>query len=181
MSSKCRTTITGRFKRRPVSMEEAGQSRNDTEPREHTDLQQRCGLLHCTPIIHLRLWDDTLELQSLDDETCRLRAEQLGRIAHLESQNSRIRQRYLDRGTLIRVIETDSIQVRFSMAQIRPRVLGLSPPARVPAASPCLNSAGIVSRVLHRFRSRSDSMSDTMYRYVQSHAKQSWSNSYLSL
>lgn len=25
--------------------------------------------LHCTPIIHLRLWDNTAELQSLDDET----------------------------------------------------------------------------------------------------------------
>jgi len=64
-------------------MEEAGQSRNDTKPHERTYLQQRCGLLHCTSIIHLRLWDDTLELQSLNGETCRLRAEQLGRIAHL--------------------------------------------------------------------------------------------------
>jgi len=165
-------------------MEEAGQSRNDTEPYEHTYLQQRCGLLHCTPIIHLRLWDDTLELQSLDDKTCRLRAEQLGRIAHLELRNSRLRQRYLDRaGILIRLIETDSIQTSSILdgtdTPLRLRIIPAC--ARFCSVSADLvfeTSARIVPRVLHRFRSRSDSTSDMTCRHVQSHAKQSWSNSY---
>lgn len=92
-------------------MEEAGQNRNDIGSHEYTYLQQRYGLLHCTPIIHLRLWNDTLELQSLYGETCRLRAKQLGRIAHFSRRGScDSEMRYPIKGDSNQVIETGLIQ-----------------------------------------------------------------------
>lgn len=66
----------------PISMEEAGQLQQYTA---WTPTCNKSMVLHCTPIIHLRLWDNTLELQSLDDETTLYK--QFGRTRHLCHRN----------------------------------------------------------------------------------------------
>lgn len=86
-------------------MEEAGRTRSYKPHRTITQLTTT--VLHCAPIIHLRLRDDTPELQSLDNETCRFRVEQLGRVAHLSSR--RIRRGWMRDDTLIGAIETGLI------------------------------------------------------------------------